>query len=448
MSKVLIIDDEQKLRQLVSRIIGVEGEGFQVLEAASLKAARAVLKQQDVDVVLCDVKLPDGSGIDFIAQIKAVQPHAEVILFTAFGNIPDGVSAMKLGAFDYLTKGDDNRRIIPLLHRAAEKVTLAKRVAQLEAKTLKKYAFERILGNSPPLKKAIELSQKVAPLETSVLLLGETGTGKEVFANAIHFASQRQSRNFVAINCAAFSRDLLESELFGYRAGAFTGALSDKKGLIEEADKGTLFLDEIGEMPVVLQAKLLRVLESGEYVKIGDTKASKVDIRIIAATNRILETEIDSGNFRADLYYRLSTFELKLPALRERIGDIPELARVFAESFALKIGRKHIVLSQSYMEHLQRYAWKGNVRELKNVIERSVITATDNILQVEDLPHEMIPLSEQTAQGSNTFALAAIERAHIRKVCELTGGNKTEAARLLQIGLSTLYRKIEEYGLK
>ncbi|KGE12549.1 sigma-54-dependent transcriptional regulator [Sphingobacterium deserti] len=448
MSKVLIIDDEQKLRQLMSRIIGVEGDGFLVLEAANLKSARTLLKQQEIDVILCDVKLPDGSGIDFIAQIKEIQPYAEVVLFTAFGNIPDGVSAIKLGAFDYLTKGDDNHKIIPVLHRAAEKVTLAKRVAQLEAKTFKKYAFENILGDSPVLNKAISLSQKVAPLETSVLLLGETGTGKEVFANAIHFASRRKNKNFVAINCAAFSRDLLESELFGYKAGAFTGALSDKKGLIEEADKGTLFLDEIGEMPTALQAKLLRLLESGEYLKIGDTKVSQVDIRVIAATNRVLETEIEQGNFREDLYYRLSTFQLKLPALRDRPQDIPELANVFAESFSLKIGRKDITLSKEYTEQLQLFNWKGNVRELKNVVERSVITASGNILQVDDLPHEIAQLAEQNRIATNQFSLAAVEHAHIRKVCALTGGNKAEAARLLEIGLSTLYRKIEEYGLK
>ncbi|MFD2969126.1 sigma-54-dependent transcriptional regulator [Sphingobacterium bambusae] len=448
MSKVLIIDDEQKLRQLVGRIIGVEGEGFQVLEAESLKSARTILKQQDVDVVLCDVKLPDGSGLHFIETIKQLQPFSEVILFTAFGNIPDGVSAIKSGAFDYLTKGDDNQKIIPLLHRASEKVTLAKRVAQLEAKAFKKYAFENILGSAPLLLKAIELSKKVAPLETSVLLLGETGTGKEVFANAIHFASQRQNRNFVAINCSAFSRELLESELFGYRAGAFTGALADKKGLVEEADKGTLFLDEIGEMAIDLQAKLLRLLESGEYLKIGDTRVSKVDIRVIAATNRILETEIDNGHFRPDLYYRLSTFQLRLPALRERAGDIPQLANVFAQSFAMKIGRKELTLSKAYVEHLQLYNWKGNVRELKNVVERSVITAPGNELQIEDLPQEITHLMGQTASGSSIFSLAAMERAHIRKVWDLTGGNKTETARLLEIGLSTLYRKLEEYGLK
>ncbi len=445
MSKVLLIDDEQKLRQLVGRIIGIEGEGFTVLEAESLKQATAVLTREDIDVVICDVKLPDGSGLDFIPTIKKLCPFSEIILFTAFGNIPDGVFAIKSGAFDYLTKGDDNLKIVPLLHRAAEKVALAKRVAVLEAKTIKKYAFDAVVGQSPAIQQAITLAKKVAPLETSVLLLGETGTGKEVFANAIHYESPRQQRSFVAINCSAFSRDLLESELFGYRAGAFTGAKADKKGLIEEADKGTLFLDEIGEMAIDLQAKLLRLLESGEYLKIGDTRPSKVNIRVIAATNRVLEEEIEKGTFRADLYYRLATFRLALPPLRERMEDIPAIAQIFAQRFGLKIGRREMTLSTEFIAALKQYSWKGNIRELKNCIERSVIVAEDTRLTIQDLPQEIM---QQRPDGAATFALAAVERAHIQKVWTLTRGNKTEAARLLEIGLSTLYRKLEEYGLR
>lgn len=448
MSKVLLIDDEPKLRQLVGRIIGIEGEGFEVMEAENLKRAKVLLKNNAIDVVICDVKLPDGNGLDFIPAIKEINPYSEVILFTAFGNIADGVAAMKSGAFDYLTKGDDNRKIIPLLHRAAEKVALAKRIAQLQEKTLKKYAFDSIIGESAAIKQAISLAQKVAPLDTSVLLLGETGTGKEVFANAIHFASPRRDENFVAINCSAFSRELLDSELFGHRAGSFTGAMSDKKGLIEEANKGTLFLDEIGEMAVDLQAKLLRLLESGEYLKIGDTRVSKVDIRIIAATNRVLEEEIERGNFRADLFYRLSSFQLKLPALRERPADIAAIAAFFAYNFSVKIGRRAIELDEDYLQRLQNYAWKGNIRELKNVIERSVIMAEGNFLTIRDLPQEIAHLRDAENIHSSALALAHIEEMHVRKVLALTGGNKTEAARLLEIGLSTLYRKLEEYAVK
>ncbi|GHE35670.1 sigma-54-dependent transcriptional regulator [Sphingobacterium griseoflavum] len=447
MSKILIVDDEDKLRTLVSRIIAVEADGYEVFQAGSLAEARNKIAQVDVDVILCDVKLPDGNGVDFIVEIKKSLPLAEVILFTAHGNIPDSVSAIKHGAFDYLTKGDDNNKILPLIGRAAEKVKLAKRVAHLENRAFRKYSFDNVLGSSPAIKKAIELAGKVAPLDTSVLLLGETGTGKEVFANALHFASKRSDAQFVAINCSAFSKELLESELFGYRAGSFTGAQGDKKGLIEEAHKGTLFLDEIGEMGGDLQAKLLRLLESGEYLKIGETKPRRVDIRIVAATNRNLEQEIQKGSFRMDLFYRLSTFQLVLPPLRNRVEDIDELVRSFASGFAAKIGKKSPAISDEFLNSLKMYQWKGNIRELKNVIERSLILADDDLLDTRDLPMEILEEAGQIDETSTMFALSTVEKKHIKKVLGLVSGNKTEAARLLQIGLSTLYRKIEEYGL-
>ncbi|WP_437918858.1 sigma-54-dependent transcriptional regulator [Sphingobacterium sp. LRF_L2] len=447
MSKVLIIDDEEKLRALVARIISVEGEGFEVLQAGSLGEARKKITHTELDVVLCDVKLPDGNGVEFIVELKKAQPLVEVILFTAHGNIPDSVSAIKYGAFDYLTKGNDNNKILPLINRAAEKVALAKRVAHLEDKTYKKYSFDKIIGHSLALKRAIALAEKVAPLDTSVLLLGETGTGKEVFANGLHYASGRKNAPFVAINCSAFSRELLESELFGYRAGSFTGAQGDKKGLIEEADKGTLFLDEIGEMNIDLQAKLLRLLESGEYLKIGETRPRKVDVRIIAATNRNLEQEIEKNNFRMDLFYRLSTFQLLLPPLRERLEDIPELAGIFSASFAAKIGKKNPIISDEFIRCLQMYQWKGNVRELKNVIERSLILTETEALEVHDLPHEILEDAGKNNESSSVFSLSSVEKRHIKKVLDLAEGNKTEAARMLQIGLSTLYRKIEEFNL-
>lgn len=447
MSNILIIDDEEKLRALVSRIIAVEADDYEIFQAGSLGEARSKIAQVDMDVVLCDVKLPDGNGVDFIVEIKKTLPLAEVILFTAHGNIPDSVSAIKHGAFDYLTKGDDNNKILPLIGRAVEKVKLAKRVAHLEDRAFKKYSFDNVLGRSLAIKKAMELAGKVAPLDTSVLLLGETGTGKEVFANALHFASKRREAQFVAINCSAFSKELLESELFGYRAGSFTGAQGDKKGLIEEAHKGTLFLDEIGEMGIDLQAKLLRLLESGEYLKIGETKPRKVDIRIIAATNRNLEQEINKGNFRMDLFYRLSTFQLVLPPLRDRVEDIDELARSFAIGFAAKIGKKVPAISDDFLNSLKMYQWKGNVRELKNVIERSLILADNDVLDTRDLPLEILEEAGQSDDSSTLFALSSVEQRHIKRVLDLVAGNKTEAARLLQIGLSTLYRKIEEYGL-
>ena len=316
MAKILIIDDEQQLRGLLARIIGLEG--YEVAQAPDCAAGLKMLRQYDPDVVLCDVKLPDGNGVEMVGKIKETAPSAEVILLTAYGNIPDGVQAIKNGAFDYITKGDDNNKILPLLSRAAEKAQMQRRLARFEEKLSDEHSFDRIIGSSEALRQAVALARKVAATNTSVLLTGETGTGKEVFAQAIHHAGPRAKESFVAVNCSAFSKELLESELFGHRAGSFTGASKDKKGLFEEADRGTLFLDEIGEMPVELQAKLLRVLESGEFIKIGETRPTKVDLRIIAATNRDLEKEIAAGNFREDLFFRLSVFRIQLPSLNGR----------------------------------------------------------------------------------------------------------------------------------
>jgi len=442
---VLIIDDEEKLRTLLARIIRLEG--FAVLEAENLKAAGRLLEKEDIDVVLCDVKLPDGNGVDFVRDIKAKYPSVESILLTAYGNIADGVRAMKNGAFDYITKGDDNDKIIPLLARAFEKVQLQKRVEQLEKQVGQRYTFEGILGDSPLIKESIALARKVAPTEATVLLLGETGTGKEVFAQAIHQASKRTSKPFMALNCSAFGRELLESELFGHKAGSFTGANKDKRGLIEEANLGTLFLDEIGEMHIDLQAKLLRVLETGEFIKIGDTKPTKVNVRIIAATNRDLQTEAAEGKFREDLYYRLNVFIISLPPLRSRKKDIPAIAEYYLRFFALKSNQHIDGMSPGFLEHLQQHEWKGNIRELKNIIERAVILADGPQLTVENLPSELQVASFRTNGPISAFDMASVEKLHIQRVLNHTKGNKTEAARLLNIGLTTLYRKIDEYHL-
>jgi two-component system NtrC family response regulator len=330
LAKVLIIDDEEKLRSLLARIISLEG--FEVMQAGDCKSALRNLEKGEFDLILCDVKLPDGNGVDFAKKIKEKYPILEIILLTAYGNINDGVQAIKNGAFDYITKGDDNNKIIPLIYRALEKVELAKRVQKLEKQLGLKYSFDNIISKSKSIQTAIELAKKVAITDTSVLLTGETGTGKEVFAQAIHQASARSKNNFVAINCAAFSKELLESEMFGHKAGSFTGASKDQKGLFEEANNGTIFLDEIGEMMPELQAKLLRVLETGEFIRVGDTKPTKINVRIIAATNRNLLKEIELGHFREDLFYRVSVFQIKLPSLGERIPDIEPLTNLLSQS--------------------------------------------------------------------------------------------------------------------
>lgn len=445
MSKILIIDDEAKLRSLLARIIKLEG--YTVIEAGDLKAAYKVLNKEDIDVILCDVKLTDGNGVDSVKEIKLQYPSAEIILLTAYGNIADGVQAMKNGAFDYITKGDDNEKIIPLLNKAIEKVLLQKRIAQLEKQVGRQYSFENILGASGLISEAIELAKKVAPTDATVLLLGETGTGKEVFAQAIHNASARAGKPFMALNCSSFSKELLESEIFGHKAGAFTGALKDKKGLIEEAGSGTLFLDEIGEMPFELQSKLLRVLATSEFIKVGDTNTTKVDVRFIAATNSDLHQDVRELKFREDLFYRLNVFTILLPPLRERKKDIPVLAEYFLKIFSAKTNTAVQSMSKEFLEHLQQHDWKGNIRELKNVIERAVILANGTELTLENLPLDLQATHFNSQKTLSAFDLASVEKLHIQKVLIYTKGNKAEAARLLNIGLTTLYRKIEEYGL-
>jgi len=443
-NKILIIDDEEKLRSLLARIISLEG--YEVIEAGDCKSGLKKTDQSDIDVVLCDVKLPDGNGVELTKQIKEKHPLVEVILLTAYGNIPDGVQAIKNGAFDYIIKGDDNNKIIPLLNRAIEKTSLAKRVKSLEQQLEKKYSFDSIIGKSKSILAAVELARKVAATDTTVLLTGETGTGKEVFAQAIHQNSNRNNKNFVAINCSAFSKELLESEMFGHKTGAFTGAVKDKKGLFEEANGGTIFLDELGEMSLELQAKLLRVLETGEFMKVGETKTTRVNVRIIAATNRDLQQEIEAGHFRQDLFYRISVFQIQLPSLSERIADIEPLARHFASVFAIRSNKKLNFIEPAFFEALKQHSWNGNIRELKNAMERSIILMEKDELTVAQLPFELKHISSNHKQLS-AFDLASVEKLHIQKVLNYTNGNKTETAKLLNIGLTTLYRKIEEYKI-
>lgn len=445
---ILIIDDEPRLRQLLARILQLEG--YTVLEADNARSGLKILEHEEVQLVISDVKLPDKNGIELSAQIKQLYPATEIIVLTAYGTISDGVTAIKNGAFDYITKGDDNDRIIPLVSRAVEKANLQFRIKQLEQQVGQRYGFDSIIGRSRPIQQAIELARKVAVTDTTVLLTGETGTGKEVFAQAIHQASFRRTGPFVAINCGALGKDILESELFGHRSGAFTGANRDQKGLFAEANKGTIFLDEIGEMPLDLQAKLLRVLETHEFLRVGDTKPTKTDVRVIAATNRGLEQEATAGRFRLDLYYRLSVFQIELPPLRDRRTDIPELADQFARQSAAKIGKRVVKLSPTFVQKLQQHVWKGNIRELKNVIERAVILADTSPDGSIELTPDLLPYEIQENGFLNdptALDLATVEQQHIRRVLRQTNGNKTETARLLGIGLTTLYRKLQEAGL-
>lgn len=446
LKKILIIDDEVKLRNLLTKIISYEG--FDVHQAADCKTALKKMIENSFDVVLCDVRLPDGNGVDLLKELKEKYPITEVILLTAYGNIPDGVRAIKNGAFDYITKGDDNNKIVPLINRAIEKVELEKRVFHLEKQLENKYSFENIIGKSAQILESIELAKTVAESDTSVLLTGETGTGKEVFAQAIHHKSNRKNQIFVAINCSAFSHELLESEFFGHKAGAFTGAVKDRKGLFSEANNGTIFLDEIGDLATDLQAKLLRIIETGEFIRIGENKPTKINVRIIAATNRDLQREMELGNFRDDLYYRISVFQIKLPALRDRITDIEPLSYHFLRLFAAKSRKRIDSISHDCINKLKQHQWKGNTRELRNVIERCVILAkgseiTSDLLPIEIQNNTVFYPDDQFSK----FDLASVEMQHIKRVLNISNGNKTKTAKLLGIALTTLYRKLAEYKI-
>ena len=438
---ILIIDDEKQLRNLLKRIIDLEG--FKVEEAETIKAGFDVLKRKEIDVILCDVKLPDGNGIDFVKEAKEKYPLTEIILLTAYGNIHDGVQAIKYGGFDYLTKGNDNDRIIPLLYQAMDKVTAQKKsVVKIKEKGTN--SFDDIIGHSQIIQQAINLAKKIAPTDTTILLLGETGTGKEIFANAIHSTSKRSAKSFIAINCSAFTKELLEGELFGHKTGAYTGATKDKKGLFELADGGTIFLDEIGEMNIDLQAKILRVIANGEFIKLGDDRITKVNVRIIAATNRDLGKAIAAGEFREDLYYRLNVFSIHLPSLRDRIEDIPELADYFLSYYSSKENKPSLKIHKDALTLLQQHTWKGNIRELRNVLERATILTEGLEILPEHLPYEIQKHDQAISAG---LSLASVEKNHILRVLQYTNGNKTKAAGCLGIGLTTLYRKMEEYNI-
>jgi two-component system, NtrC family, response regulator len=443
---VLIIDDEEKLRRLLRRIIS--SSGFIVYEADNLESGFQLLEREMVDVILCDTKLPDGNGLQFIGKVKKRFPHIEMIMLTAYGNMADCVKAIKSGAFDYLIKGDDNDQIIPLLDQAIEQERFQKKGIKSELSVKKYYTFESILGNSVFIRAAIGLAKRVAPTDATVLLLGETGTGKEVFAQAIHHGSRRAKMPFIALNISAFSADLLESELFGHLAGAFTSAIKDKRGLIEEADGGTLFLDEISEMAIDLQAKLLRVLETSEFIKVGSTKSTRVSVRIITATNKDLGKMSGEGKFREDLFYRLNIFTIALPSLRDRKEDIPILADHFLHFFAAKANRLVTSMNKSFINRLMGNEWIGNIRELKNVIERAVILSNTTELTIASLPLDFLTSKNPGKDHAlSAFDLSSMEKLHIQRVLNYTKGNKVAAARLLNIGLTTLYRKIVTYQL-
>lgn len=443
-NKVLIIDDEPELRNLIKRLL--ELEGFSILTAGNSAEALEILNKNEIDMVVSDVRLPDKSGLELLPIIKKQFPLIEVIILTAYGRIEDGVNAIKEGAFDYIVKGDEDNKLIFVVKNAHEKVKMANRISHLEKNVLSKYSFDSITGSSPLILEAISIAKKSANSEAPILLIGETGTGKEVFAQSIHYESNRRNEPFVAINCSGFAKDLLESEMFGYKAGAFTGAVKNKKGLFEEADRGTLFLDEIGDMDIALQAKLLRVLENNTFIKAGDTKETSVDVRVIAATNKDLKKLIGEGKFRDDLFYRISVIQINLPPLRKRVDDIKELTDNFINIFSKKLKKNIPVIEQTFYDKLCSYTFPGNTRELKNIIERIILLFDKSTLTASDLTLEITNRFVEYSI-SKPEKLEDVERNHILSVLKSVDNNKNEAADILGIGLTTLYRKLNDYKL-
>ncbi len=442
--RLFIVDDDEQLSQtLVSRF---RRQGMTVTAADSKAAALALAQEHDFDVALLDLHLPDGTGIDLLGQLKARQPEIEAIMLTGHGSIETAIQALKLGAYDYLTKPFHLPELEIHIQKAFEKVRLARR----ERQWVEQIRFEspryRLVGSSPAMRKVVQLIEKVAPTEASVLVCGASGTGKELVARALHYNSPRRDRPLVTINCAALQENLLESELFGHEKGAFTGASTTKPGLIEVAEGGTLFIDEIAEMAGGLQAKLLRVLEDGHFRRVGSTQEGRADVRVVAATNKVLEEEQQAGRFREDLYYRLNVVTVRLPNLRERLGDIPELVQHFLTT--RQIGPKPFQVAPEVLEAFVRYDWPGNVRELANVLERAQILAENSTITLDDLPENLVEKMPAAAPHSaDAKTLCDMERRHVQEILRQEKGNKVHAAKVLGISRRALYRLIQKYRL-
>jgi DNA-binding NtrC family response regulator len=449
MEKILIIEDKESMAQMLKETLELEGYGVIIARDGAEGIKR--IKDSKVDAVLTDLKLPKKDGLEVLKTSKEENPLTPVIVMTAFGSIETAVNAMKLGAYDFMTKPLDTDHLLMLIKRSLENQRLITENMLLKDELSHQFGMPRIIGKSPVMLAVADNIQKVAPAKTTVLLLGESGTGKELFARAIYFLSPRKEHPFVPINCAAIPRELLESELFGYEKGAFTGAGEKKLGKFELANKGTVFLDEIGEMDMALQSKVLRTLQEGEIERIGGTNLIKVDIRIIAASNKDLEAGVTDKTFREDLYYRLSVFPITIPSLRERKDDIPALVEHFISKYSaeMKIAQKNI--TSDALESLKSYSWKGNVRELENVIERSLILCEGDTITQEHLrfnaPLQDIPL-DGTLDETAKAALKIAESQRIKIALQDTGGNKSRAAELLKVSYKTLLTKIKEYKIE
>jgi DNA-binding NtrC family response regulator len=443
-STILVVEDEDLMRGILAGLLS--DAGFRVIEAASGAQALELFAAEAPALTISDIALGQMDGIELLDRIKQLDHDALVIMITAYSSVETAIAALRKGAYDYITKPFINEDILQTVRNALRQRELFRENRYLRRELKQRYNFESIIGRSDALLEIFKLIEKIAGTNSGVLIQGESGTGKEMIAKAIHYNSPRADEPFIAINCAALPETLLESELFGYVRGAFTGAHANKVGLFKAADKGTLFLDEVSEMPQTLQVKLLRALQEREFIPLGATKTITFDARIIAATNRNLEEESQTGNFRADLFYRLSVFNLTLPPLRERREDIPLLARFFVERFAQAFNTPPKTISDEAMQALINYDWRGNVRELQNAIERAV-TLSDERIEPQHLPQKVreTPTAIRDLTGQ-TLTLDELERRYIIATLDRVGDDKARAAALLGIDLSTLYRKLKRYG--
>lgn len=456
--RVLIIDNDEPHALTVAD--GLERVGFVCSTANSGTEGLKRLEKEEFDVIITDLVMNDVDGLEVLTRAKDDQPDAEVILVTGHGTVPSAVQAMQQGAFNYLLKPLDINQLRAVTEKAASSARLRRTNVELNRRLDEKFGFEGVVGTSAKMNDLISLLKRVAPTNAAVLIQGETGTGKELVAQAIHHNSPRKNKPFVALNCAALSNTILESELFGHIAGAFTDARSDRIGKFEYADNGTLFLDEVGDMPLPTQIKLLRVLESGEITRVGSNTSIKVNVRLLSATNRNLEQAIAAGSFRSDLYHRLKVVTIVLPRLADRREDIPLLIEHFMKQFARQHEKPVKSMSTAARRRLMTYDWPGNVRELRNAVERMVVVDFDGVLDVDDLPTELMdPSTEAEAaampadgRGDRLSSLIGrpleeIERMFITETLQAAAGNREEAAKMLGIGERTLYRKIKEYQL-
>jgi len=445
--RLLVVEDEPLMRSIIVQL--ARSEGYEVMEAPAAEVALGIFEKEKIDLAILDLNLTSGgSGLDLLRKMRELDPEVMGIIVTAYASVESAVEALHQGAYDYITKPFANDHLKKVMRNALDGKALFRENRFLRQELREKYRFESIIGKSDSIEKVFRVMEKVARTDSSVLITGESGTGKELVARAIHFSSERANNRFLPINCGALPENLLESELFGYKRGAFTGAGQDKVGLLKAADKGTILLDEIGELPLALQVKLLRALQEREAYPLGANDPVAFDVRVLCATNRNLEAEVKAGRFREELLYRINVININLPGLRERQDDIPLLANHFLRKYEKSLARTGMRFSKGAMRLLINYAWPGNVRELENTVERAAILAETDVIHSHDLPDKLRSTSPVMASIENSgVTLEELEREHIKQVLEKVEHDKVKAAQMLGIHLSTLYRKVQRYRL-